>query len=141
MEAEPAAAVPEVRTAYAGFWVRVLAAILDGLVLSAVGWLLGRGAHDDYAISTAASIVVGWLYFAFMESGRKQATLGKIVLGLIVTDEQGRRIDFARASIRHFSKYLSAILLCIGFLMVAFDARKQGLHDKLAKTLVLRTLP
>jgi uncharacterized RDD family membrane protein YckC len=141
MEAAPAAAVPEVRTAYAGFWVRVLAAILDALVLSAVGWLLGRGAHDDYAISGAASIVVGWLYCAFMESGPKQATLGKIVLGLIVTDEQGRRIDFARASIRHFSKYLSAILLCIGFLMVAFDARKQGLHDKLAKTLVLRTLP
>lgn len=141
MEAAPAAAVPEIRTAYAGFWVRVLAAILDALVLSAVGWLLGRGTHDDYAISGAASIVVGWLYSAFMESGPKQATLGKIVLGLIVTDEQGRRIDFAKASIRHFSKYLSAILLCIGFLMVAFDARKQGLHDKLAKTLVLRTLP
>ena len=141
MEAAPAAAVPEVRTAYAGFWVRVLAAILDGLVLSAVGWLLGRGTQDDYTISTAASIVVGWLYFAFMESGPKQGTLGKIVLGLIVTDEQGRKIDFARASIRHFSKYLSAILLCIGFLMVAFDARKQGLHDKLAKTLVLRKLP
>jgi uncharacterized RDD family membrane protein YckC len=47
----------------------------------------------------------------------------------------------ARASSGHFSKYLSAILLCIGFLMVAFDTRKQGLHDKLAKTLVLRTLP
>jgi uncharacterized RDD family membrane protein YckC len=142
MEAVPAAAAPQVRTAYAGFWVRVLAAILDGLILSAAGWVLGRGVpSDDYAVSGAVSIVLGWLYSAFLEAGPKQATLGKMVLGLIVTDEQGRRIDFARAAIRHFAKYLSAILLLIGFIMVAFDPRKQGLHDKLAKTLVLKTLP
>ncbi|HEY7862245.1 MAG TPA: RDD family protein [Thermoanaerobaculia bacterium] len=139
------AAVPaasQVRTAYAGFWIRVLATILDGLILSAAGWVLGRGfPANAYEASGVVTLVLGWLYSAFLESGPKQGTVGKMALGLIVTDEQGRRIDFGRATIRHFSKFLSAIILLIGFVMVAFDPRKQGLHDKIAKTFVLKVGP
>lgn len=82
--------------------------------------------------------IIGWLYFALQESSRTQATLGKLVVGLYVTDEDGRRINFARATGRHFGKYVSGVLLAIGFLMAGFTARKQGLHDMLAKTLVLK---
>jgi uncharacterized RDD family membrane protein YckC len=141
--AVPAAAgIPPVRTAYAGFWIRVLASLLDGLMVGGAGWVIERATGgESLAISCAAAIAIPWLYDALLESGPKQATLAKMFLGLIVTDEQGRRIDFARASIRHFAKYLSAILLMIGFIMVAFDPRKQGLHDKLAKTLVLKVGP
>ncbi len=60
-----------------------------------------------------------------------------MALGIKVTDYDGQRISFLRATGRFFGKYLSAILLMIGFLMIAFTARKQGLHDILARTLVV----
>ena len=80
-----------------------------------------------------------WIYEAVMESSSRQATLGKMAMGLKVTDEQGRRISFARATGRYFSKIISSFFL-IGYIMVGFTARKQGLHDMIAGTLVTRTL-
>ena len=85
-------------------------------------------------LKTAAS----WLYGALMESSPYQATLGKMALGMKVTDLYGNRISFARATGRHFAKYISMITLCIGFIMVGFTERKQGLHDMIAGTLVLK---
>jgi uncharacterized RDD family membrane protein YckC len=82
--------------------------------------------------------VVSRLYAALMESSSKQATLGKMALGVRVTDLDGNRIGFGKATGRHFAKILSALILGIGFLMVAFTQRKQGLHDMLAGTLVMR---
>jgi uncharacterized RDD family membrane protein YckC len=75
-----------------------------------------------------------------MESSSWQATLGKKILGLRVTDLAGNRITFARASGRFFGKILSGMILGIGFLMAGFTARKQALHDILAGCLVLRQL-
>jgi uncharacterized RDD family membrane protein YckC len=75
-----------------------------------------------------------------MESSAWQATLGKKILGLKVTDLSGNRITFARASGRFFGKILSGMILGIGFLMAGFTARKQALHDILAGCLVLRQL-
>jgi uncharacterized RDD family membrane protein YckC len=134
---------------YAGFWRRVVAVILDGLVLGivTVPLNLAFGGGDDlgsnsgmYYSPEASSIgtVLGWLYYALMESSAKQATLGKMALGIIVTDLEGRRIGFGKATGRHFAKILSALILGIGFLMVAFTQRKQGLHDILAGTLVVK---
>ncbi len=81
--------------------------------------------------------IVGWLYSALMESSTKQATLGKMVCGLRVTDLAGNRISFGRATGRHFAKnFLSAIFL-VGYIMAAFTERKQGLHDMIAGTLVV----
>ncbi|HWL91118.1 MAG TPA: RDD family protein [Actinomycetota bacterium] len=133
-------------TTYAGFWRRVAAVIIDGLLLSVVTvpFTLAMGDGDTYAeaarSSGASSIsaVVGWLYYALMESSAKQATVGKMALGIIVTDIEGRRIGFGKATGRHFAKILSALILGIGFLMVAFTQRKQGLHDILAGTLVVK---
>ena len=81
--------------------------------------------------------VLGWLYFALCESSAWQATIGKLALGIRVTDLQGRRISFLRALGRYGAKFISAIILCIGFIMVAFTRRKQGRHDLIAGTLVL----
>jgi len=83
------------------------------------------------------SVVVAWLYSALMESSSKKATLGKMALGLIVTDLQGNKITFARASGRFFGKILSGLILNIGFIMAAFTQKKQALHDIMADTLVL----
>jgi uncharacterized RDD family membrane protein YckC len=84
--------------------------------------------------------MLSWIYYASMESSSWQATLGKKILGLRVTDLAGNRITFARASGRFFGKILSGMILGIGFLMAGFTARKQALHDILAGCLVLRQL-
>lgn len=78
------------------------------------------------------------LYYAFMESSKYQATLGKMVLGLRVVGHTGQKIDFSKALLRNLSKILSALILGIGYIMIIFDSRKQGLHDKIADTFVVR---
>ena len=77
------------------------------------------------------------LYYSYMESSRYQATLGKLALGIKVVNVQNGRIDFAKALLRNLSKYLSVFILYIGYIMIIFDDRKQGLHDKIADTLVV----
>ncbi len=144
---------------YAGFWKRVAAAIIDCLVLVMI-WLVlmipsvamiaaimdAAGASlDDIeamgnlikAMGKLVSTAAGWLYSALMESSSMQATLGKKALGIKVTDLNGDRISFARATGRYFAKSISFIILCIGYLMAAFTARKQALHDMIADTLVV----
>ena len=83
-------------------------------------------------------IVIDWLYYSLMESSLNQATLGKMALGLKVTDLNGNRISFGRATGRYFGHYLSALILGIGYLMIAFSEKKQGLHDMIAETLVVK---
>ncbi len=90
-----------------------------------------------FVIGVIGSIIISWLYFALMESSNKKATLGKMVLNLIVTDENGVKLTFGRASGRYFGKILSGLILNIGFIMAAFTEKKQALHDILAGTLVL----
>jgi uncharacterized RDD family membrane protein YckC len=151
-------AVRSVGTRYAGFWIRVLAAIIDAIILRVVvapihiifGGLgfagMMAGVHHPFGLAILGSGITiillffgGWLYEALMESSSYQATLGKMILGLKVTDLNGNRISFERATGRHFAKWLSMMILFIGYIMVGLTDRKQGLHDMLAGTLVLRT--
>ncbi len=146
---------------YAGFWLRFVAVLIDGLIMSAVFFPVaiiigimggvasvaleggGQGAGEEI-INVFSSflnllfIAAEWLYYAFMESSSKQATLGKMVLGLKVTDLNGNRISFARATGRFFGRWLSSLILGIGYLMIAFTEKKQGLHDMVAGTLVVK---
>jgi uncharacterized RDD family membrane protein YckC len=89
-------------------------------------------------VANLLGIVVAWLYYAIQETSPKQATLGKQALGIVVTDLQGKRIDFVKATIRYFSKIISSIILLIGYIMAAFTEKKQALHDMIAGTLVLK---
>jgi len=84
------------------------------------------------------SLVAGWLYFSLCESSSWQGTVGKKVLGLRVTDINGHRIGFGKATGRYFGKILSGLILGVGFIMIAFSEQKQGLHDMLAGTLVVK---
>ncbi|MFZ1741393.1 MAG: RDD family protein [Pontixanthobacter sp.] len=141
---------------YAGFWIRVGAYLIDAIILGIVGAIIGVvfgvgavGMESDLADPTgganmalnAVSLALGIAYFAGMESSSWQATLGKKALGLVVTDVSGNRLSVGRAIGRYFAKILSALILLIGFIMVAFTERKQGLHDMLAGTLVLKGEP
>jgi uncharacterized RDD family membrane protein YckC len=119
--------------AYAGFWRRVGAFLVDVLVLLIPVAILTR-------IGSAGSLLVflaEWVYFAYQESSEAQATIGKRALGIKVTDEAGNRISFGRATGRYFAKIISTLILLIGFIMVAFTRKKQGLHDMIAGTLVV----
>jgi Predicted membrane protein/domain len=137
---------------YGGFWRRVAASVIDGFVLAGLSILLvvvgtaalmmssdPEGAATRYGVVYyIASYVAAWLYFAFTHSGTHQASLGKRALGIKVTDLEGRRISFARATGRYFAYLVTSIVtLCIGLLMAAFTRRRQALHDIIAGTLVV----
>ena len=141
---------------YAGFWYRLLASVIDQVLLLIVtailaipiGIVLGIAMAQTATIEeveTAAagignllSIVLAWLWFTIPESSGWQASVGKKMLGLKVTDEHGQKIGFGRANARYWSKILSTLIMLIGFLMIAFTRRKQGLHDLIARTLVVK---
>ena len=100
---------------------------------------------DDHELFTfVASIasaaiafnLIAWLYYAFMESGSRQGTLGKMALGIRVTDSNGNRIDFGRASIRYFGKIVSHMTFMIGYVLAGIT-KKQALHDIMANCLVV----
>jgi uncharacterized RDD family membrane protein YckC len=150
------AIVPVAGAGYGGFWIRVVAAIIDAIIVRVVaspihlffGGLGLAGAMSGHhhiglgllggGVTVIATLFGSWLYEAFMESSSYQATLGKMIFGMKVTDLNGNRISFERATGRHFAKWLSAMILGVGYIMVGLTERKQGLHDLLAGTLVRR---
>jgi len=152
----PAPAAPVVSVArYGGFWIRFVAVVIDAVLLTAVlapvylvifvgvlgaGHAVGmpwRGRHLVMWIAGRSLFFVAWwLYEALLWSSPRQATVGKMLLHLRVTDLQGNPVSFARATARHFSKYLSGFFFFIGYIMAAFTERHQALHDMIAGTLV-----
>jgi uncharacterized RDD family membrane protein YckC len=157
-----AAALPAV--AYAGFWLRFVAWIIDRIVLQIASSILllpfgaslgfrqflrnhPRSSPEElFPLFTSMgrifllTIVLTWLYYALLESSVWQATLGKKALGLEVTDLAGSRIQFGRATGRYFARWLSVMTIGIGYIMAGFTEKKQALHDILAGTLVIRKL-
>jgi uncharacterized RDD family membrane protein YckC len=153
---------------YAGFWLRLLAFLIDGVVMSlgvvlvliplifltGLGALLSRIHPDEewndagvflivavFFLFATVALAVTWLYHAWMESSEWQATAGKKALGLVVTDMAGQRVSFGRATGRHFAKIITNLVsfgIGLGYLMAAFTAKKQALHDMIAGCLVLR---
>ena len=151
---------------YAGFWIRFLAHLIDQIVISVVGFVFfiialvftagGVMSISDLAdmedpdpalilslvggwiIFFLVSAIAQWLYFAFMESSASRGTLGKMALGLQVIGHDGETITFGRATGRYFGKFLSGMILLIGYIMAGFTAKKQALHDILADTYVVK---
>jgi uncharacterized RDD family membrane protein YckC len=164
VSSQPVAAVP--RVDYGGFWLRFLAYLIDGAVitlgiivvaiplifLTGLGTLLSQ-IHPEEDFNDAGfwlimaviflvatvSLALTWLYHALMESSEWQATVGKKALGLVVTDLAGRRVSFGRATGRHFAKIVTNMVpALIGYIMAGFTAQKQALHDMIAGCLILR---
>ena len=153
-----AAAVP--RVVYAGFWLRFVAWILDRILIgvvtklvlfplfgfAAIGALLREHPNPEvlapfigsFARLIFTGLVMEWLYYALMESSAWQGTLGKKALGLRVTDLQGNRVSFGRATGRFFARIISSFTLLIGYIMAGFTEKKQALHDIIASCLVIR---
>lgn len=117
----------------ATFWQRVFAFFFDSVPAGITGYLA-----QESLIPIFGGIIVWWLYYSLFESSSWQATPGKRLLGLKVTDVNGVHINFKRASARFFGRLLSSAILGLGFLFVVWTKHKQALHDLLANTLVLR---
>jgi len=120
---------------YAAFWERFVAVVIDAVIL---GVATGTVFTATFGAGMAIGFFAPWLYEAFMTSSEWQATVGKRVMSIVVTDLNGNRMSFARATGRHFAKYISVFLLGIGFIIAAFTAKKQALHDMIAETLVMK---
>jgi uncharacterized RDD family membrane protein YckC len=159
--------LPAPTRSYAGFWLRFVAHLIDGALLGVVCCALliplflltgfGAALHginpehppdpavvaalvSSIGILVAGSILLSWLYSAYFESSDWQATIGKKVMNLIVTDLNGDRVSFGRASGRFFAKMISGLIpFAIGYIMAGFTERKQALHDMIASCLVLRS--
>ena len=158
---------------YAGFWLRFVASLVDGLILAIPFWivvgilismfggfgmLIHRFPRDSqpvdprevmallapffmaFVLGWLVFMILHWLYFAGMESSTRQATFGKSVMSLRVTNSEGQRISFGHATGRFFAKIVSGMVpLAIGYIMAGFTAKKQALHDLIAGTLVLKS--
>lgn len=131
--------------AYAGFWARFAALIIDNAILMIVAVVLIAVASlvDEalVALATAIYFIGSLLYWPIMECSARQATFGKQLLGLQVTTAVGERASFLRSLARNLAKIISAIPLYIGFLLAAFTSRKQALHDIIATCVVVRAGP
>ncbi|MEZ4901054.1 MAG: RDD family protein [Spirosomataceae bacterium] len=155
-------------TNYASFGRRFVALLIDGLILGVAQSIviapimvaIGLGAvsnadalsdmNEQQAMGMASGIlgatmaiqlvsfIIGGVYFVLMESSAKQGTLGKMAMGLKVTDLNGNRINTTAAVIRYIGRLVSGAILLIGYIMAAFTAKKQALHDLMASTLVLK---
>jgi uncharacterized RDD family membrane protein YckC len=133
--------VPETRAAYAGFWRRFAAYAIDytlvflcSAVLAIVALLAGFSDRAPQLL--LGTLIIYFCYCALLESSNWQATVGKRVLRLKVTNLRGERIGFARAALRFVAELLSALTLCAGYLLVVVTRRRQALHDLIAGTLV-----
>ncbi len=153
-------AAPADWSAYGGFWIRVVAQLLDGIIIGAVTIPLAlifllpvilktikeanAGHEPPVELFGVIFILIPifwigqWLYEALLTSSNWQGTIGKRVLRLKVTDEAGNKISFGRATGRFFGKMISRMIMDIGYIMVAFTDRKRGLHDMIAGTVVVK---
>jgi uncharacterized RDD family membrane protein YckC len=154
-----------IKITYAGFWWRFLSHIIDQIILSFASSIfvlpifgifgislfsMERSGYDFedpeilipiimmYSSIALISTVVTWLYYAIMESSKTQGTVGKLVLKIKVTDLDGNRISFGRATGRYFGKILSGLILMIGYILAGVTEKKQALHDMLAGCYVMK---
>ena len=163
-----ATAAPFPQLYYAGFWLRFVAYLIDSVILTvgcgilvvififATGFaavlrslpenptpdvFFASGILAGIFMFIAGVLAIVWIYYAWMESSTTQATVGKMALGLIVTDMQCQRVSFARASGRFWAKLITNLIpLWIGYIMAGFTAKRQALHDMIASCLVLRRI-
>ncbi len=127
----------EVAMNYAGFWRRLVAVIIDGVILGAITGILMAIFGAQQTASWLGS-VIGIIYVIGFWTWRGQ-TPGKMVMGIKIIKTDGSPIGIGRAVLRYVGYLVSTIIICIGYLMIAWDSKKQGLHDKIAGTYVVKT--
>lgn len=141
---------------YAGFWKRFLASLIDYIIIFCIQILflivwagfelllnlvgINQGTKEIIlgVLGTPIMLALPWLYYAVLESSDRQATFGKRVLNIKVVDINNSKISFIKATVRFWSKFISGLILLIGYIMAAFTPKKQALHDMIANTYVIK---
>ena len=123
---------------YGGFFKRLIAFLIDGIV-TYIPFALVFGFDQEKWSPTAWGIyLVLWTgYFVWMV-GMYGATIGKIAMKLKIVREDSSKVSYSDALVREIASYLSLIVLCLGYLNIIWDNKKQGWHDKIAKTIVVK---
>ncbi len=135
---------------YAGFWIRVGAKILDGLIFGAPIWIIifvilrikgmSLTTPEGSKIVNIISLPLDFIYYGLMVFllGKFGATPGKMILGLKVIRSDSERLTYLRAFCRLLSEFISGAIFCIGYIIVAFRQDKAGLHDIICDTRVIK---
>ena len=122
----------------AGFWIRFLAAVIDGLLLGIVNTIIVREASGpaEYAIG----LVISLSYFTYFEGSASGQTIGKKAASIRVVDiNGGGRIGHNRAFIRWLGRFVSTVVFLLGYFWMLWDAERQTWHDKFADAVVVPT--
>jgi uncharacterized RDD family membrane protein YckC len=140
---------------YAGFWIRLAAKIIDGIILGVVNMALyipaaflmappSKPSAGTMVLFIAVQLIVmflqitiGAVYTTWL-LGRYGATVGKMACRLKVVTADGNKISYLRALGRHFAEWISGMILLVGYIMAAFDGQKRALHDHICNTRVIR---
>jgi uncharacterized RDD family membrane protein YckC len=158
-------ALPQLRPSYAGFWLRAVSSIIDRVILSTVFAVIASFRPGVFLLFPDPNtqnvppatmqeflqsiphptpegffvlLLMMWIYYAAFESSAWQATPGKKVLRLYVTDLSGRPLTFSRASFHNIGRMISEMTFWVPYIPAAFTEKKQALHDMIASCLVLR---
>lgn len=100
-------------------------------------WMYVGGIIGLILLASLLGLVMGWLYYALMESSKYGGTLGKIAVGIKVVDMNGNKVTFGKATGRYFSRIVTNMTLFVGYIMAGFTEKKQALHDIIAGCLVI----
>lgn len=140
---------------YAGFWIRFAAKFVDGIIITIFNWIIGLGVGfllmssvsnnpEDMgamflpmAIMYILQFAVNTFYYVWFV-GKYAATPGKMVCGLKIITAEDEKVSYWRAFGRMLSEFVSSIILCIGYIMAAFDSEKRALHDRMCSTRVIK---
>ena len=137
--AAPAAAVSGAK---AGFWIRVLAFIIDSVILYVVNLIVGVVLNPSTTGRSGIQTLLGIIYFTYFWSASSMwpgQTVGDKLLNLRVIKTDGTDLTIVQAFIRYVGLFVSFLVIFIGVIWVAFDPNKQGWHDKIAGTYVIKT--
>ena len=131
---------------FSGFWLRFGAGVCDFVILIIIGFISGfflqllfYDTAFGESFNTITGIIISWAYICFFQSSKYQATLGQKLCGIKILDQNFKKITLGRATIRYFCLSLSGLILLIGYFMIGFTKKKQGLHDIFSRTLHINT--
>jgi uncharacterized RDD family membrane protein YckC len=144
MQSSSSSAVPGnlVTAPKAGFWIRFVAIFIDGIIVGVVTTIIGAILNLNTNGRSGVQILLGLVYYVYFWSNSSPwpgQTLGSKLLNIRVIRTDGSDLSISQALIRYIGFIISGIVLLIGFIWAAFDPNKQGWHDKIAGTYVVKT--
>lgn len=127
---------------FAGFWRRFFAQFIDGFFMFLISIPLSLLVGGDVILGASSGVVLNLIYCSVFLCSDLMSTPGKAILGMAVVNEENQtKLSFKSAIIRVICAYFSSMILLLGYLIQPFTAKRQTLHDMIAKTIVIKKEP